>query len=537
MNARSFIPFLVLTLSVAASHSLAAEDDIGRFEGRIIRKIRIIRRNVFEDQAAKSSVFIYRWADALHVTTKESVIRRELLFSVGEPLDPEKILESQRNLRLTDLVGDAEVRAIPVGADSVDVELTTRDLWTTGLSLTFETGGGNYKVGLLYTEKNFLGSGQRIEALAQAGADENGFSLLYFDRRLFGTRVSTTLGYSDFTYERQYLLQIQKPRYALSVHSRFNAGYGHDEGTTRLFDNGAEYYRYLFDKDEVHSNVSYSFGERSSIDVVAAYDYTRSDYRRDPARPPLSGVIPPDETLAYPSLGIGAAHARYGVERYLDKAGTPEDLTYGPALRIMAGKSLRVLGADYQAWINTMSMRLLVKPLDRLVIGVIDVVSWQEREGLAQRIHHDSDGYVYIKTAAAQVLAFHLKTDFAWREIPSYQLLLGGDTGLRGYHYFRLSGDRLALGNIEYRFFTPLEIFSVKVGGAAFFDCGNVWREGEKIDLGTLKSDVGVGLRFGLLKSSTSRVVSIDLARALTESGYFLAIRGSLVFDLSGFQY
>jgi hypothetical protein len=531
----AYIALLVVLLPWADLCASADESLIDRYAGRIIRRIDIVRKNVFDDRVETDSLFIYKWANALHVTTKEKVIRRELLFAAGDTLDAEKILESRRNIRLTQLIEEVEVDAVPVGADSVDLTIVSSDLWTTKASPMFETGGGNHKIGFLFAEKNFLGSGQLVEFTGHIGTDQDGFSLLYGDRRVGGTRIAASVGYSDFTYDRHYLVQLEKPRYSLSVHSRYYAGYSRGEGTTRLFDEGVEYYRYRYAYDDVHAGASYSFGARRSVDLVAAYDYTGSVYRRDAINPSLSYLVPPDEIFSYPSLGTGASYTRYGVERYLDEAGTPEDLTYGVAARFMIGRSSQRLGADYECWINSAAMQFLTKPFARLIVGARDAVSWQRREGVSRRIHNTAEGFAYVKTGSTQVLAFHGLADFAWREEASYQVLLGGDNGLRGYRYYSLSGDRMVLGNVEYRFFLPLEILTVRLGGAAFFDCGNAWRPGEEIDLSRMKSDIGFGLRLGLTKSSTARIVSVDVAKSLTEQGYYVTITSGLVFGLGAF--
>jgi hypothetical protein len=535
MKITGHIAFLSLLFHWATLHASAGESDIARYQGRIIRKIEIVRKNVFDDKVESSNLFIYKWANALHFITREGVIRRELLFATGDSLDAERILESQRNIRSTQLIEDVEVKATAVGADSVDLEIVSSDLWTTKVSPMFQTGGGNSKIGFLFAEKNLLGTGQLIETTGQAGTDQDGFSILYRNRREWGTRIAASLGYSDFTYDRRYLVQLEKPRYSLSVHSRYNVGFSRSEGTTRLFDEGDEYFRYRYESDDAHAEAAYSFGERSWIDLVATYDYAGRVYRRDAADTSFSHVVPPDEALSYPSLGTGVAYARYGVERYLDEAGTPEDLTYGGAVRFMTGRASKSIGADYESWINSVAMRFLAKPFARLIVGASDAVSWQEYRGMSRRIHHAAEGFMYFKTGATQVLAFHAMADFAWRERSSYQILLGGDNGLRGYRYFRLSGDRMVLANIEYRFFVPLEILSVRLGGAAFFDCGDVWHPGERIDFAHVKSDFGVGLRLGLTKSSTSRIVSVDVAKSLTERGSFVTITSGLVFSLGAF--
>src|SRR5260370_1618761 len=44
--------------------------------------------------------WVYRAADALHIETRESVIRKFLLFQEGDPYDPTRLEESERNLRV-----------------------------------------------------------------------------------------------------------------------------------------------------------------------------------------------------------------------------------------------------------------------------------------------------------------------------------------------------------------------------------------------------------------------------------------------------
>jgi len=50
------------------------------------------------------------------------------------------------------------------------------------------------------------------------------------------------------------------------------------------------------------------------------------------------------------------------------------------------------------------------------------------------------------------------------------------------------------------------------------------------------KKDIGLGLRLGLTKSSTARVVRIDLARGLDRKVTYLSMGTSNVFDLDTFK-
>jgi hemolysin activation/secretion protein len=95
-----------------------------------------------------------------------------------------------------------------------------------------------------------------------------------------------------------------------------------------------------------------------------------------------------------------------------------------------------------------------------------------------------------------------------------HQLLLGGDTGLRGYPLRYQSGTASALMTAEERFYTdwnPFHLFHV--GGAVFADAGRTWGRdvtGE-LPLGWL-ANVGVGLRIGNARSGLGNVVHLDMA-------------------------
>ena len=94
------------------------------------------------------------------------------------------------------------------------------------------------------------------------------------------------------------------------------------------------------------------------------------------------------------------------------------------------------------------------------------------------------------------------------------QILLGGDSGLRGYPLRYQAGEGRWLFTAEQRWFTnwyPFQLFNV--GGAVFYDMGATWG---RDPLGTpslgLLRDVGFGLRLGNSRSALGNVLHIDVA-------------------------
>ncbi len=138
----------------------------------------------------------------------------------------------------------------------------------------------------------------------------------------------------------------------------------------------------------------------------------------------------------------------------------------------------------------------------------------------------------YNKMMPWQTLAAHLEMIRGSRLDAGWQYILGEDEGLRGYPSFRFSGQKFLLFNLEDRIFTPLELLWTGIGAALFVDGGYAWKEHEPMRLRDLKYAAGIGLRLGLNKSTGSRVVRIDFARALDGSGYLVSVASDHVFYL-----
>ena len=85
---------------------------------------------------------------------------------------------------------------------------------------------------------------------------------------------------------------------------------------------------------------------------------------------------------------------------------------------------------------------------------------------------------------------------------------------MRGYPLRYQNGDSKMLITIEQRYFTDWYPFRLmRVGGAIFADAGRVWGRNPlgSEPLGWLK-DVGFGLRLAPTRSSSSKMVHIDVA-------------------------
>jgi hemolysin activation/secretion protein len=126
----------------------------------------------------------------------------------------------------------------------------------------------------------------------------------------------------------------------------------------------------------------------------------------------------------------------------------------------------------------------------------------------------DAAGRYYFRQSPRRLLYLELSTQAGKNLDADQQILLGGDSGLRGYPLRYQAGEGRWLFTAEQRFYTnwfPFQLFNV--GAAVFYDMGSTWG---RDPLGTpsqgLLRDIGFGLRLGNSRSALGNVLHIDVA-------------------------
>jgi hypothetical protein len=143
---------------------------------------------VFDDGGNGVVSKVYSAANWLHVETRESLIRRELLFEEGDCVDPLRLSESERLLRGFRFLESVNIDTARRPSGDVDVTVSVRDDWTLRVEPRFHLGGGFAVSGVGLAERNLGGRGEAVELLYvdRAGRDDVGAS--YFDPQLLGSR-------------------------------------------------------------------------------------------------------------------------------------------------------------------------------------------------------------------------------------------------------------------------------------------------------------------------------------------------------------
>ena len=508
-----------LAAGLASGADLPAIPEPAELErrGAIVGRIAIEVDKIFNEADPEEDRALYRLANRLHRHTRDDTIRAQLLLKTGEPYSVQRAQETARILRGRVYLYDGAVEFTGYDPDTntVDLLVRVRDVWSLNPGIGVGRSGGENKSVVRLVDQNFLGRGQYLAAGYTSSVDRSGLFLDFRDQNLLQSWWALDAGYTDSSDGSTRSLTIRRPFYSLD--SRWSASVRalKQDQVTALYDLGdkTDEFRQQNDFFSVEGGLSSGLVAGWTTRWLAGFRYDRSLFTAGGGDEPTV-LLPEDRTLAYPWLGLELIQDRFATTRNQDQIGRTEDVFLGKSLRLELGWSATAFGADRSAGVFALNGRLGEFVGDRglLVVGS----SWNgrlESGSLADSLLSAETRY-YLRFNEKNIFTAAVNGQRAFNLDLDQQLLLGGDSGLRGYPLRYQTGDYRALLSVEERYFSdwfPFRLF--RVGGAVFADVGRTWGDAPLAEppLGWL-TDVGFGLRLGNARSGLGNVVHVDLA-------------------------
>lgn len=517
----------ILLLALAIARPLAA--DAGSTP-RVAGRIHVLRLDVFEPEQLGALRPLGELANTLHVTTREGVVRDLLIIEEGDAVTEETLREAERTLRRSGLFRTADVVAYGDG-DTVDVVVTTRDLWSTQVVLSYSTAGGDREVTAGGIESNFLGHGDIVSGVYRFSDQADRASGRFTKRRFLGSQSLASVAYAEGEDGVFREASASQPYYSVvapwsgAIHA---SGF---RGKVWLYEGGEKSGRYRVDSDLVYGHASlYEGGAgRWQIGLGAILD--------DRVSAPLAGdafTIGPLRTDRRRQITVAFGHlSRHHVQlRNVDRAGQPEDHALGHNTSLALGMELAALGSTrdrpYAAATTVHSARL-----GRGIYGSLRL------RAAAHVADGELDGHELVavgkligqrwrsRTQAVRVLV-NWGEGFSSEEL----LYVGARSGLRGFPFRAFRGDRAVMANVEERIETGLSPLGLAFGLVAFGDAGFVWARPARARFRDIRSDVGLGVR--LAAPFSPLPFRVDVARGLGHDGdWEISVSAGQLFRLT----
>jgi len=487
-------------------------------EGKLLDRIVVVNLDVFGK--AEGAL---RYLNFLHVTTREKVIRREVLLRPGDLWDASVILETQR--RLKDPLFTSLVVLVPVKSEKaarVDVLVVTRDIWSLRMNSAFEyLQGSLIGVQLSVAENNIFGL--RKHGAFVFDMNQGSFTLgpQYVDKFLVGTRLQlttrlnaifsretrefegtssgTSLAYPLWSFRQKWGGDVSMTHSNFISRSFFGADLEpvdldttpEEEALPRIFS-----VRSL----RLTSRVRRSFGRSIKQDVSLGHslsvfrpDFVEGFEATDAEREAFANqVFPRSERVSALFARYRLFTPKFVMYRNLNSFDLAEDVRLGPDISVGVSLALKPLGSENTFYQPDFSASYV---LDLAGDGFVRAAS-----GASTRIQDgeliDNFSTSSLKIATPRIAdAFRVvakaELGLRLRERGNGRFRLGGANGLRGYLISEFTGQKQILTNLEVRSM-PLRLLFARAGGLLFWDMGHAANRLEQLQM---KHSVGFGLR------------------------------------------
>lgn len=485
-----------------------------------IQKIIINRKNVFETGSATDKQFPYSWANKLHIMTQENYIRRELLFREGDPLDPEKIEESERSLRARPIFRYVKITPQEAVNGRADVLVETEDVWTTSIHLSYSVAGGKNSYGIGVLEQNFLGQGKVVGAFLRKNIDRTTRGVSYRDPQFLGSRWDFFTGYGRDQKGREWEGHLERPYFSsLSRHSE-GVSYSDNDDEDRLFAGGEEVATFRHRTRHLRAFASYAVVAKKKKTRRLSLIHEREEDLFSDAQGPGAPLLPPDRKINPMLAGFDYENVRFKKLRGVVTFDRDEDINFGSVWGMEAGPYNRHFGATSRGWAGTMMIGKNFHPLtDHVWFNALKADGRLEDDKVEDGVLRMRSHYFLRNWAPKNTASLRGEYVLSRRLDPEDQFLLGGENGLRGYSVRQFSGFNRALFSLENRRAVLYDwLHLVSIGWAVFMDTGAVWNKNSAPSLRRFRSDIGGGLRFAPSRSVDPGLIRVDVAYALQDN-------------------
>ena len=548
-----------------------AQDTPGAF------KIDSIRYNIgdaFDDSRYhtkydKWALDLLNW---IHIETRESTVKKLLLFSEGDVVNDLQVQDAERFLRTQRYLSDASIDISSENGKNI-ATVKTSDNWTLAVPTTFGFSGSqwtydNLNWGIGVQESNFLGLGQKLGFYFGHDEFRDMWQVEYGDPHFLFRYNHLDFLYSYNTdgylaYGKMYIpfLSRSQNQWAYIIEGMKNKRdayfygsgelppgatmydaqkkygdkpiYNHEKALLDSFPlyNGNKTVKLMtvkeFIDDSLSFRISRSFGGTlRKLYVGATYDYhyttategklfryvfTDGDttYAIDSATAVNEWL--PEQKDSRLGMYLMFSNIRYEKIRNFHNAKCTEDIEKGYSLKAQISKNYEQLGAaDNDIRLDFWADLMLGYSMHHLTL----------KSEMNFYLDHGEQHDYYGKLSGEYILHPNEKFSMALTGLVDFyedarygkQLTLGGANGFAGFPTGFYAGQARVFANLEQRYFTDFEIATLMPVFAIFESVGETAWDLWDINRKDLVYLVGFGMRFAQTKSISRLVNKVDVS-------------------------
>jgi hypothetical protein len=476
------------------------------------------------DLTDKDTIFLHHWANFLHIKTKQTALLNESAFFLDKcEVNDEDLKELERHLRSEKYIRDASVTY----NEDHEVEVQTWDNWSLLPTVEFGRKGGKNKFAIGIQDRNLLRLGINAEIEYFTNDQRSGYKLkskfpLYLKNNINASIRLTSN--DDGTSEAVFL---EKKFVSFDTNNAYKIGFNNFNQIDTQYENGVESNQYNHKQDFITANWEWLHQDSATDTLRFGIGYSQEKHtfleitESSLTNKPSNVVLPADRTFNYPFVSVEYLQKDYRKLTNLNVINQIEDFNLG-------WNATATVGYDFSQ--NETSPTVIWQSHLSKGYAVFDDAYWL--------IDAFFEGELYSNSHVENRLLLNINTEyfhkfndrwgayfknanqFSKNQFLDSPIVLGGESGVRGYPLQYKHGEHSTQFTVEARYYPHINIYKLlELGGAAFLDTGRMFGQSElSQNTSPWMTSVGLGARFFPPHSSEARVIHVDIIKPLSSA-------------------
>ncbi len=472
------------------------------------------------DENEPGFIFIHRWANAIHVDTKELTLKDEATFFLercsknnADMAELERYLRGRKYLRDAKVIRDEQRE---------NITITTWDNWSLMPTISFGRQGGESTFSFGIKERNLLGLGLDAEVATYKNSQRKGYSIKSTIPLFRKQNIDLKLRFADNDDGTQQSLFIHKHFASFHTEHAYLSGFNETKRNDTLYQNDSELA--IYSHDISYKTAQYAWLNYNNDNELFRYrvgitqDLHNFSYTTDGSNNPHSIFLPQDRDFIYPWIGMEYQEKDFKKLTNIHLITQTEDFNHGWQFNTNIGFSDGSKENSVWALLTANIHKGFELHDDALVLMNINISSDIYKQQDHRILFKMNTEYFYN---IDENWGFYLNNInvLSRNQYLDKPVTMGGNTGLRGFPLQYQHGEHSVKFSSEIRYYPYINLFKLfDLAGAAFIDTGRTFgtiqTQGmkENFEDGWLYS-LGIGARlYSPHSSGNHQVIHVDFA-------------------------
>lgn len=488
--------------------TIRADLEFLEYEGLVIRKISFVKLDVFgtsiNDTIPTGNNWLENSANSIHVKTADRILRRHLIISEGEPIDPRVLADNLRLFRDLSYIEDAKIIVEPVESMDgyADITIILKDQW----SMAFFVEMNAINAGKLELwDKNIFGTGNEFQNNIYWDPDKSktwGYEAIYDNRNILGSFIDSRFQYTNVFDMEGYGLQFNRKFFTPNTKYAGGASAYHLSSLKNVWSPDSGYFKSTVSSNKsdlwigrsIQINKYAGRGKNRMNLILASRIYKENYFDRPPIKPDLYYNFQDKfvwlNTIGLSSQSFYQSNLIYSYGRTEDiPIGSLANLTFGPEFGEFENRLYASVSYARGNYLNNLGY-LYIKAEEG---GYIARSGNFEQAMFQLKIKYFSNLFIYSQFKFRQFINFNFTKGV--KRYGDDRININDLRGLRGFNEPNVSGQQRFVMNWESVAFTPWYVYGFRFTFFTYIDFAMLGPESANLIYEDVYTGLGLGAR------------------------------------------